>query len=1422
MSDKQSSLQKIQHAGGLYRRLLRSHLFVAGIGLVMLAVSIGILYSMRAATLYAAQVRSPSARTSAVALQGVQKSLAALRGWVALGDEEFKAERAAAWNQEIDPAIAELERLSTHWHDQADLALLEQAQERLRDLKKTQWWIEDLAQTPGNEPARTIVRFELEPIAEHITGTLNLLIHLTANSSAPRNRTQMLLDLVDLRLSFSRCQLLLSHIIDQQQDVDMPTYHALVATAKQQFDNTVGRSETKIPEEKALIANLNDGFRAYHRLASEAVQLSQSAEANVALSMLSGDAVPAARDVTMLLGELSNNQAALMRRDAQALAAKGSRWLGFSIVFGIGMLGITYVVSRRNAAAIARPIATLASATEQLATGNLAEDLPITSCDEVGHLTESFNTMRTQLEERTTELAEQTRLALLAEQAANDAEQRRDAASRKSQAMSTVIQQSHVERERLAASEQLFRATLEAAPTAILMINREGQIVLANSESVKLFGYSQDELLSHPMEMLLPPRLKSRHEKHRAGYIANPTTRRMSESDELVGMRKDGTEFLVEVSLSPVTTDDEMFVICSIDDITVRKRAEIALRDRDELITSLLNSTAEGIYGLDLEGNCTFANPTCAKMLGYKTPDEFLGKNMHQLIHHTRSDGTSYPVNECPIFSAFREGRGVHVEDESLWKQDGTPFPAEFWSYPVIRNGELVGSVVTFLDITERRKSENEVRRLADIVESSDDAIFGATLEGLITSWNDGAERLYGYSASEMVGQPSQQLFAPEQSDAVSRALEQIGDKQSVRNLETVQVCKDGAIIDVSLTISLLMDQQRNVVGTSTIARDITQRKLLEKTQQQINIELEQRVEQRTRELNHQHQAAISMAEEAQKARLVAEQAERRLEEVASQLAMPPRAPHDRTQTFSVSDFSLSDMMTCGAWIRGLSQHHASQSEYAKALVRIFHQHFQSDDGESEFALVRVFHSKRFKNLTPELQTMARSRSSDVEDDTICLSLLATVGDQPEWCEVENSKSHRTIPLNNAETVRRLPMMSRLFKQLGISFNGLGQIQSNDEVLVADTGVFHIQQAQGSEFVPAQEQFVEPFGIQSVVGFGDILPNGNLFVVIGFVKHEISAKVALLFSHLSHSTRLGWLPYIDSDQKTVWQMLAFDQLLSNHERIVADQEAVVLETMAAVTSANEALARSNQELEQFAYVASHDLQEPLRKVASCCQALAEDYSDNLDEDGHEWIQFAVDGATRMRRLVSDLMEFSRVSTKGKPPVPADAFQCCEEALQNLADAIEEKHAQVICRPLPTVLADKQQLTQLFQNLIGNGLKYCSDDQPVIEIGAEPEGGHWRFYVKDNGIGIAPEFHERIFQVFQRLHRKEDYPGTGIGLAICKKIVERLGGRLSLESQTGQGSTFYFTIPSADLMQNGASVDETPRYAIGAPNSDSLN
>jgi PAS domain S-box-containing protein len=226
------------------------------------------------------------------------------------------------------------------------------------------------------------------------------------------------------------------------------------------------------------------------------------------------------------------------------------------------------------------------------------------------------------------------------------------------------------------------------------------------------------------------------------------------------------------------------------------------------------------------------------------------------------------------------------------------------------------------------------------------------------------------------------------------------------------------------------------------------------------------------------------------------------------------------------------------------------------------------------------------------------------------------------------------------------------------------------------------------------------------------------------------------------------------------------------------------------------LTRSNMELQQFAYVASHDLQEPLRMITGYLQLIERRYSEKLDDDASEFIGYAVDGAARMQQLIQDLLSFSRVGTRGHPHEPTELGQVLDEARQNLSTMIREHSATIEVGELPTVIGDKTQLVQLFQNLLSNAIKYRGDNPPHVRVWAQPDEEderRWRISVSDNGIGIDPQYAEKIFVIFQRLHTRERYGGTGIGLAICKKIVERHGGSIWVQSAVGEGSTFHLTL-----------------------------
>lgn len=337
-----------------------------------------------------------------------------------------------------------------------------------------------------------------------------------------------------------------------------------------------------------------------------------------------------------------------------------------------------------------------------------------------------------------------------------------------------------------------------------------------------------------------------------------------------------------------------------------------------------------------------------------------------------------------------------------------------------------------------------------------------------------------------------------------------------------------------------------------------------------------------------------------------------------------------------------------------------------------------------------------------------------------------------------------------------------------------------------------------------------------IVQDGDFqLVNHGLAHILGYEEDELIGRPSLGFVHredrntvrenaermVKGAHSLGYeFRIITKRAKVKWAMETVAPIFYQGRRatlgnlIDVTEHKLMEERLKQITAE---MQRSNNELEQFAYVISHDLREPLRMVSSYTQLLAKRYGNKLDTDADEFIGYAVDGAKRMQALLHDLLEYSRVGTRGKPFTWVNCKEVVEQAIVNLKIAIEESGASVTYDALPAVMGDEGQLVQLFQNLIGNAIKFRREETPCVHISAQRKRNVVAFSVEDNGIGIDPQYRQVIFEIFRRLHTREEYPGTGMGLSICKKIVERHGGHIWVQSQLGQGSTFRFTIQLAE-------------------------
>ena len=375
-------------------------------------------------------------------------------------------------------------------------------------------------------------------------------------------------------------------------------------------------------------------------------------------------------------------------------------------------------------------------------------------------------------------------------------------------------------------THQELKQIFESMPDGIIITDTSGIIVRATSQAEKMFGYERGDLVLQTIDILMPKRLRDGLVNLRNAYIADPYPRPMGHAGKIYGLRQDGSEFPAEISLSPMKTKTGLLICAAVRDCTQRLQIEDALRTSEEQVRLVLDSTVESIYGLNLQGNCTFCNQACVTTLGYDSPDDLLGQNMHDLIHHTRPDGSHYPMHESKINEAFRVGEGMHVDDEVLWKADGSSFPAEYRSFPVRHDGQLVGSVVTFLDITERRRVAEALRtQQAELAHAARLSTLGEMAAGLAHELNQPLTAMSAFAEGAIVRLDRGKLSEPEMKTIFSRIAE---DAQ-----------RAGDIIRRLRNFVQKREAQRDLLDVNHLIRDVCKFVESDARQQDITIKVE-------------------------------------------------------------------------------------------------------------------------------------------------------------------------------------------------------------------------------------------------------------------------------------------------------------------------------------------------------------------------------------------------------------------------------------------------------------------------------------------------------------------------------------------------------------------------------------------------------
>jgi len=868
-------------------------------------------------------------------------------------------------------------------------------------------------------------------------------------------------------------------------------------------------------------------------------------------------------------------------------------------------------------------------------------------------------------------------------------------------------------------------------------------------------------------------------------------------------------------------------------EIEQRKQAEAAARKSEEKFRAMFHLAAVGMVQLDAHtGRLLEANPRYCQITGYSLAElrEMSPLDLDHPDERGRDKQLLDQLLQQEVAEYFNVKRYVRKDGQVIW---------------VMINGSLVlddtgtpiGTIAVVHDVTDRKRAEAELenalkreqdrgRQLRGLAEAGLTISGDRPIEEIIQEVTDRARQLVGahqavtsFTVDQNWSQAITGLSLSEKY-AEFRSYDTPPDGSGVYSM----ICEANRVLRMTqaaleahprwrgfgeeavhhppmrgwLAVPLVAQDGSNLgliqlsdkfEGEFTEEDQAVVVQLAQMTSTALEIrraheELEQRIDARTRELAHANEELRRTQEE--------------VAEIASRLALPVRSDELEQRTYHLDKFSLSDMMDCGAVIRGLSNR-PSRWHFADAVVRHLYERVVDGQGNRSLALVRMFETRRFDELDEVQRAIALDRYPHIAADTQCLVLLATAGEEADWNDIRQSRDHQAIPLPSAEAVERQPMVAQLVRQFGFEIGNL--VEGDEEILLqeSDTGVFHVERAKGSLHIPAQEDFVIPYGIESVVGFGDVLPDRRLFAVILFSKVAVSRETAALVGHLGLSTRMALLAHVDSPERTELQILALDHLLRSHERIVAEQEEGLRSTLTR-------LAASNAELEQFAYVASHDLQEPLRKIRAFGDLLVEEFHRQLDEEGRDYVERMQRAAGRMQTLIDDLLTLSRVVRKGQQLRQVDLNEVVQSVLVDLEERIASAGGRVDVGLLPTLEADPTQMWQLFQNLIGNALKYRRGDvAPHVKVEAQPTRSPsgraraakrlWQIIVSDNGIGFEPQQAQQIFQAFQRLHGRGKYEGTGMGLTICRRIVECHGGSIRAEGEVGVGARFIVVLPA---------------------------
>jgi PAS domain S-box-containing protein len=787
-----------------------------------------------------------------------------------------------------------------------------------------------------------------------------------------------------------------------------------------------------------------------------------------------------------------------------------------------------------------------------------------------------------------------------------------------------------------------------------------------------------------------------------------------------------------------------------------------ALAESEKRKSAMLDSALDCIITMDQEGRIVDFNPAAEKLFGYRKVD-VQGKTVAEKIiperlqsAHSQGLARFKQTGEGPVL-------GRRLEMPAI-RADGVEFPVEMSITPTPMDGGSHFFTCYLRDITDRKQTEERLSFLGAIVETSDDAVVGKDLEGRVLSWNRGAERMFGYTSAEMVGESIMRIVSPDRPEEESRILREVLTGET-RHFETVRVRKDGEHIEVALTISPIRNARGEIIGISSIARDITAHnravRELHRSEAQFRLIWENVLD--GMRLTDE-QGNILLVNEAY-CRLV----EKSRAELEGKTIAAAYDPNREKQILEQHRKRFSE--------RGVAQH----SEREITLWNGKKVHLETSNSFLELPNQSAMLVSTFRDISSRKQAEAREAAfaklarklSEVTSAGAAARVIAeTASDLMGWdaCSLDlySPETDHVTPVINIDTVSGLRL------DVAPAYGNQPPSPIVRQVL-----------AHGGQLVLRQEPFQFSPG---VVPFGNTSrPSASLM----YVPIRLGEKVIGILSIQSYTPRA----YREQDLATL-QTLA-DQCSGALERVRAAEEVRKLnaELEQRVLQRTAELSAANREMEAFTYSVAHDLRAPLRHINAFARILHEDYGKALGDEGNQFLENIQSGSRNMSQLVDDLLNLARIGRQELKREPTALKGLVETTVEELKRETTERQIDFRIEPLPVAQCDPGLMKVVFSNLLSNAIKYTRPRPTAkVEIGAQKHNGGTAVFVRDNGVGFDMRYANKLFGVFQRLHRPEDFEGTGVGLATVDRIIRKHGGKVWAEAEVDKGATFYFTLP----------------------------